>query len=401
MRVIGLHVEGEASRIRLRNLRLLTKTDRAVLVTGATGFIGRHVVALLALGRRRVVVLARSRAGVSPRRRVEKIFGRLPEQIDVLEGDLTCPEGIKHAAERLQLIIDTVIHCAAETSFDTEREALRLIHIEGPLALLEILGANGLRSWSQISTAFVCGRRTGTVYEHETDLGQEFHNSYERLKLESEIRLKRACAQLGTELRIFRPSIVTGAAPATMGGVPSNLLLTFVRLLGSLGRTERAKTCRVRIRGLRHARFNIVPVEYVARAIAELAEEPDASGKTFHLVTDDPPTQHEILNMLSERFGLKDLHLVGPGEQISNPSSIELRIAKLLLPYKGYLEQDVQFDCADARQLLNNLGVPMPVIDRREVDRLIQLAWSYNQPHYAPRAAVANLISLHGHRLSG
>ena len=71
---------------------------------------------------------------------------------------------------------------AAETSFDTEREALRLIHIEGPLALLEILGANGLRSWSQISTAFVCGRRTGTVYEHETDLGQEFHNSYERFE---------------------------------------------------------------------------------------------------------------------------------------------------------------------------------------------------------------------------
>lgn len=119
------------------------------------------------------------------------------------------------------------------------------------------------------------------------------------LKLESEIRLKRACAQLGTELRIFRPSIVTGAAPATMGGVPSNLLLTFVRLLGSLGRTERAKTCHVRIRGLPHARFNIVPVEYVARAIAELAEEPQASGKTFHLVTDDPPTQAEILNMLS------------------------------------------------------------------------------------------------------
>jgi nucleoside-diphosphate-sugar epimerase len=302
---------------------------------------------------------------------VEKIFGRFSKKIDLLEGDLACPEGIKRAAARLQLSIDTVIHCAAETSFDTERGALRLVHIEGPLALLEILGANGLRSWSQISTAFVCGRRTGTVYEHETDLGQEFHNSYERLKLESEIRLKQACAQLGTELKIFRPGIVTGAAPATMGGAPSHLLLTFVRLLGSL---DRASTCHVRIRGLPHARFNIVPVEYVARAIAELAAEPQASGKTFHLVTGSPPTQHAILEMMSERFGLKGLHLVGPGEDLSNPSRLETRIAKLLLPYKGYLEQDVHFDSSGARRLLNKLGVPVPVIDRREVDRLIQLA---------------------------
>ncbi|MGH7931094.1 MAG: SDR family oxidoreductase [Candidatus Binatia bacterium] len=366
---------------------MLTKTDTAVLVTGATGFIGRHVVARLALTGRRIVVLARCRAGVSPRERVEKIFGRFPKQIDVLQGDLTFPEEIKRDAARLQLRIDTVIHCAAETFFDRERKASRLVHIEGPLALLEVLGANGLRSWSQISTAFVCGRRTGTVYEDESDLGQEFHNAYERLKLESEIRLKQACAQSGTELRIFRPSIVIGAAPATMGGVPSNLLLTFVRLLVSLARTAGIRNCPVRIHGLPHARFNIVPVQYVARVIEQLAGEPEASGKSFHLVTGSPPTQRAMLSMMSERLGLRRLHLLGPGEALINPSPLESRIAKMLLPYKGYLEQDVQFDDSGARRLLNNLGVPMPVIDRREVDRLIQLAWSCNQPRCADKAA--------------
>ena len=244
------------------------------------------------------MILARSRAGVSPRRRVENIFGRLPEQIDVLEGDLTCPEGIKHAAERLQLI-DTVIHCAAETSFDTEREALRLIHIEGPLALLDILGANGLRSWSQISTAFVCGRRTGTVYEHETDLGQEFHNSYERFEAgigdSSQASLRATwdgVANLQTEHCHRGRSGDHGRSTVESAAH----VRPAARLAWPYGR---AKTCHVRICGLPHARFNIVPVEYVARAIAELAEEPQASGKTFHLVTDDPPTQAEILNMLS------------------------------------------------------------------------------------------------------
>lgn len=81
------------------------------------------------------------------------------------------------------------------------------------MALLEALSEKGLRSWSQISTAFVCGRRMGTVYEFEGDVGQDFYNGYERLKLESEICVTRACAQLGIEWRIFRPGIVVGPAP--------------------------------------------------------------------------------------------------------------------------------------------------------------------------------------------
>jgi hypothetical protein len=62
------------------------------------------------------------------------------------------------------------------------------------------------------------------IYENQTDMGQEFHNGYERLKLELEIRLKQTCRQLGVDLGIFRPSIVVGGAPSTPGGVPSNLL---------------------------------------------------------------------------------------------------------------------------------------------------------------------------------
>ena len=57
---------------------MLRESDPAVLVTGATGFIGRHLVTRLLVAGRRVVVLARRRAGLTGEERVGEIFGELP-----------------------------------------------------------------------------------------------------------------------------------------------------------------------------------------------------------------------------------------------------------------------------------------------------------------------------------
>jgi nucleoside-diphosphate-sugar epimerase len=350
-------------------------SDPAVLVTGATGFIGRHVVRRLLRSGRRVVIVARYRNGLTAEQRVAAIFGDLSSRIEVIEGDLASASGMEGQLAGLRSNVDTAIHCAGETSFLAgDGESARAIQVDGPLLLLEMLGTLGLRSWAQISTAFVCGGRSGIIYENEADVRQEFHNAYERLKLESEIRLKQACGQLGIELRIFRPSIVIGAAPATSGGVPSNLFFAFLRVLMALARSPGDKDVPVRIQTRPQARFNIVPVEYVATAIEQLTVDPRASGKTFHLVAPNPPTQQTMLEMMSARLHLQNLHLLGPGEKLSNPSLLESRLVKMLLPYREYLEQDVQFDCSEARRLLEPHDVQGPAIDGREVDRLIELA---------------------------
>ena len=353
--------------------------EPAILVTGATGFIGRHIVARLVLARRRVAVLARSRSGLSPQARIEKVFGALAQRVAVIEGDLARPEQLKGSAAGLKFSIDAAIHCAAEPSFDSSGEATRAVHIEGPMALLEALSEKGLRSWSQISTAFVCGRRMGTVYESEGDVGQDFYNGYERLKLESEICVTRACAQLGIEWRIFRPGIVIGLAPLTKGGVPSNVLQTFVRMLVSLSRASATSNRSVRIHGCPQAPFNIVPVEFIAKALERLWDDREACGKIFHLVPIEPPTQAAMLGMISEQLGLRRVCLLGLAEKLSDPSPLESRIAKMLTPYRNYLQQDVRFDCANARRLLGARGVSMPVIDSREVNRLIQLGAGENR----------------------
>jgi nucleoside-diphosphate-sugar epimerase len=197
------------------------------------------------------VILTRRRGGLTGEQRVGEIFGELSRQsLEVVEADLANPAVIQSEITRLGSTIHTVIHCAGETSFLAgERQSARSVQIDGPLAFLKMLRDRGLRCWVYISTAFVCGRREGMTYENETDLGQQFHNGYERLKLELEIRLEQTCRQLGIDLRIFRPSIVVGGAPSTPGGVPSNLLLAFLRLLIALSCRAGARDTPLRIRG--------------------------------------------------------------------------------------------------------------------------------------------------------
>jgi nucleoside-diphosphate-sugar epimerase len=353
------------------------KSNIAVLVTGATGFVGRHVVRRLVLAGREVVILARSCPGITATDRVARIFGDLRERLKILEGDLTYPCAIRNNLTRLRSNVGTVIHCAGEVRFNQGEElAARAVQIDGPLALLGMLRARGLRCWASVSTAFVCGRRSGVVYENESDMGQEFHNPYERSKLEAEILISQACRQLGVECRVFRPSIVIGAAPCTGGGMPSNLFFAFLRLLIVLARNAGVGPARLRIQGRPGARFNIVPVEYLATAIEQLIDDPGASGRTFHLVVSTPPAQEDLLEMMSARLGLYGMRILESGEPLRNPSPLELRVARMLLPYREYLQQDVRFDDSGARRLLARCGVRPPVIDDTEVDRFVQLAWS-------------------------
>ena len=353
---------------------MLSPSDPAVFVTGATGFLGRHLVPRLLNGGRRVVVLVRRRGPLSAAQRTVEGFGELADRLEVLEGDIAFPEALEKTLDRLRSTIATVIHCAGETSFSAGAlNPTRVIHVDGPLALLGMLAGRGLRRWCHISTAFVCGRRSGIVREIDSDVGQPFHNSYERLKLQSEIAFKQACRELEIDLRILRPTIIVGAAPATSGGAPSNLLRAFVRLLVSVAGSADRRDGPIRVRGLPHARFNIVPVDYVAAAIERLAEDPGASGGTFHVAAANAPTQQEILDMLGGFLDLPELRLLGPQEMLPSPSSLELKIQKMLLPYKAYLEQDVQFDCAGAYRLLHTHSVRVPGI-RSEIERLIERA---------------------------
>ena len=356
--------------------------EGAILITGSTGFIGRHVTRRLYQAGRRVIALARSQGGVPGTNRLKSLLG-IPagdNGLEMIESDLTQPGAGLGSSEvaRLRANVHTVIHCAGDTSFFPQITAdSRAIFIDAPLALLQALRPGRLERWCQLSTAFVCGRRGGAIFESEGTVGQKFHNPYEEIKLESEIALKEFCARFGIDLRILRPSVVIGPESSTQGGSPSSLLYQFIRLAATLsGRGKRAQLA-VRIQGRPSAHFNIVPIEYVSAAIEVLSEQPAAAGGTFHLVVSQPPTQAAMLQMITSRVGGNGLRLIDERrEPMLGASSLENRVARMLSPYREYLEQDVSFDDSVARSMLGPAGITCSRLDEKTIDDFVAMALS-------------------------
>ncbi len=350
-----------------------------ILVTGATGFVGREITRRLLAAGRPVVALARAGRGEPPEERLARAVGSRPDGrwLDVVEGDLARPQALSPSdLARLRSTVETVIHCAGDTTFFPEAHgAFRACHVAGPRALLQALAGGRLRRWTHVSTAFVCGRRTGRVQEHEGEVGQTFHNAYERVKLESETALRDAALALDVDVRVVRPSIVVGAAPPTAGGAPANLFFAFIRLVTLVGPLARGGALPMRIAAAPSACFNIVPVEYVAAATVALAEHPAAARGTFHVVVSNPPTQAMMLAMIAGDLGVRGLQLIDRRTgDLANPSALEARVSRMLAPYRDYLEQNVRFDDTAARAVLNRCGVPGPVLDATAVARLVELA---------------------------
>ena len=68
--------------------------------------------------------------------------------------------------------------------------------------------AERLERLAYVSTAYVAGKRTGVVYEHELVMGQDFKNHYESTKFQAEVWVRELLDPVPTT--ILRPAIVVG-----------------------------------------------------------------------------------------------------------------------------------------------------------------------------------------------
>jgi thioester reductase-like protein len=262
----------------------------AVLLTGATGFVGREILSrFLERDSRHVFALVRADND-------DQAAGRLPahERLTAVAGDIERKDlGLAGgSSERLRREVSTVLHCAASVSFDMSLEESRSVNVEGTRRMLDFArSCTRLERFSYVSTAYVAGEPGGLFREDELAVGQSFRNPYERSKFEAELAVRSEGADL--PLQILRPSIVVGDSGT---GRTSSFNVLYGPLKAFAHGTVPAIPAR------RDAPVDIVPVDYVADRVHELATS--GPNGTFHLVAGrNATTVGRLLEMSSEELG--------------------------------------------------------------------------------------------------
>ena len=297
----------------------------AVLLSGATGFVGREILSRFLERDDGNVVYALVRADND-----DDAAGRLPahDRLTAVAGDIE-REGLglsAEASERLRREVTTVLHCAASVSFDLPLEESRSVNVGGTRRMLEFARkCTRLERFSYVSTAYVAGEPDRLFREDDLVVGQRFRNPYERSKFEAEVALRSEGADL--PLQILRPSIVVG--DSTTGRTSS-----FNVLYGPLKAFARGKIPAIPAR--RDAPVDIVPVDYVADRVHELATQ--GPNGTFHLVAGrNATTVGRLLEMSSDQLGRSEPAVL--------PPRIYRRLAHRLLRrrYRGLRRMEVYF----------------------------------------------------------
>jgi nucleoside-diphosphate-sugar epimerase len=368
------------------------QAGRAILLTGATGFLGRYLLRDLLRAGHAVAVLVRDSHMAPAADRVKELvaFGSASSRISLpaptlLVGDLTTPGLGLDGADRRWLATHSgaVLHAAAHLGFRRTADGEPwTTNVGGTQYLLELCADLGLTEFHHISTAFVCGDRTGTIREDELDRDQRFHNDYEQSKFEAEQRV-RQCRALQTT--IYRPSIIVGDSGTGYTAGYSGIY-KLIELVARLAEARRRKAARhprgrgttslaLRLPGTGAEPRNLIPVDWVAQAVVRLMARPDCHERTYHLTSPWPVRSRDIKEVAEDLLGIDGIGWAGSAD-LPDPTALEQLFLDQCREYLPYRHGDPAFDCRNTRQELPQFLPPR--MDRALLTRLIQFAIADN-----------------------
>lgn len=341
---------------------LLPRSD--VLITGVTGLLGGEI--LRELAKRDVCeisALVRSKDCLSPRDRFSQRMERSSDPTDtyseraiVIEGDVARPKwGLSpHAARYVAERVDTIVHCAADTSFINDKSVIET-NIQGTRYLIDLAkSARNPPRIVYISTASNVGRVQHCCLKEEQgcQATNEHHNSYTKSKAVAETLLRES----GLDVLVIRPTIVLS------GGLSDRLfarnILWFAPLLCEFDALPVNPT----------AEMDVISSDFMARGVVELMLSGDLKHDCYHISAGHRHgmTTCEAVESMNRFYCRKQPQLIAPeewtpAEQRRFVQTREQRkIFHALRYYLPFLNMDVTFDNT---RLYQDLGDRVPEFD--------------------------------------
>ena len=373
-----------------------------VLLTGATGLVGTYLIRDLLLNGRKLVVVARRSKRLTAVERIESIMQRweaigghpLPRPV-VLEGDIAESNlGLNRSEiEWVQANVDEIIHNAAILKFsgsDMEQEPWRT-NLGGTKNAIDFAVRAGIRNFNYVSTAYVCGKRSDTIYEDELECGQSFRNDYEHSKFRSELLVH--AAEGFEQKTIFRPAVIVGDSKTGFTTTYHGLFL-YLRLLAMLvpeqDRDENGKLITpIQLPMSGDEPRNLVPVDWVSQVIAHVVCTPAAKGRTYHLSPDKCSTARDVIEACYRYFNSDGVEFVGASnsERQSDTEFAE-RFFENARIYEAYETSDPRFDNRNLKRFAAHLKCPN--VDQEMIMRFMEFGKKDNwgkRPERLPNVA--------------
>jgi len=340
-------------------------------VTGATGFIGRNLIEQLLEREGTIYVLVRE----GSRGRLEELRSRWrdgEDRIVPVIGDLSQEKlGCEDQIGELKGKIDHFFHLAAIYDMTADAESQRVANVEGTREAVKLAEALDAKHFHMVSSIAAAGLYKGTFTEEMFDEAHNVENHpYFQTKHESEAVVREEC---DVPWRIYRPGIVVGHSET--GEIDKiDGPYYFFKVL------QRARDLLPQWFpgvGIEGREINLVPVDFVAKAMDHIAHIDGLDGQAFHLTDPDPMTAGQIINQFAKAAHAPEaamridsrmfdfipkqvrggLQMLPPVKKFTDQVLADFGIPRSVLVYINY---PTSFDSTNTQRALEGTDISVP-----------------------------------------
>ena len=349
-------------------------TDRETFfITGFPGFIANRLLERLARKECNFILLVQPSLVMRAHdeiNRIASLTGRSVAEFQFVEGDIAEPNLALNASdlELVQQETTRVFHLAAVYDLAVPEDVAMRVNVGGTRNVVALARSlPHLKQFHHVSTCYVAGKREGVILESELRHEAGYRNYYEESKYLSELEVDSAKGDL--PVTIYRPSVVCGDSRTGETGKYDgvyfliNYLLKWPSLLSTINI------------GNHKVSLNLVPVDFVVDAMAALAFDERAIGKTLQLADPSPLTTNQLFNTIASSIDGHRSKITAPAKWVRfflmlPPSPRITGLPHHAVPY-FFVRQ--LYDTRQAGELLAAQGIQCPPFETY-VDRIVDFA---------------------------
>ncbi|MFM9276574.1 non-ribosomal peptide synthetase family protein [Paenibacillus jiagnxiensis] len=359
----------------------------AVLLTGATGYLGAYLLHEL-LVQSKAIVYCLVRPGIIPgltriQSHMEYFFGPsvhelIKDRVIAVDGDLEHENlGITHEMRfKLAGVLDMIVHSAADVRHFGDEGQFAKTNIAGTLSLIEFArGCVNPVRFHHISTMGIpedlalSGQWEKVVSEQTLAPGLKVENLYTNSKLEAEKALM-AAAQQGLHVSIYRAGNLSSHSESGLfqKNIDSNSFYRMLKAMLLLGKAPKVQW-----------EVDFTPIDYAGKSIVALALRPGSLGKVFHICNPQTISYNSWIHLIRE-YGYEielmeqeayRAWLFDPAAP-KNTEGVKLAIAQL--EGDGAKDSRYRYGCKLTYEALQGTGITCAPPDSLFMKRMIEHA---------------------------